>query len=58
MRHLKDLPVLILGLGYVFLSACGLTGLGYAWILSYLIMAIVLMAILFREGKIISAGNR
>jgi O-antigen/teichoic acid export membrane protein len=44
--------LLIIGLGYVFLTVYGLTGLGYAWILANAAVAAVLVVVLIKEGKI------
>jgi O-antigen/teichoic acid export membrane protein len=44
--------VLVVGGGYALLSVYGLAGLGYAWILANAAVAIVLAAILIKEGKI------
>lgn len=44
--------LLIVGLGYVFLTAFGLTGLGYAWILTHAVISSVLVVVLIKEGKI------
>jgi O-antigen/teichoic acid export membrane protein len=50
--------VLVVGGGYGFLSVYGLAGLGYAWILANAAVAIVLAAILIKEGKIFGALQR
>jgi len=44
--------VLVVGGGYALLSVYGLAGLGYAWIMANAAVAIVLTAILIKEGKI------
>ncbi len=44
--------LLIIGLGYVFLTIYGLTGLGYAWILTNAAISSVLVVVLIKEGKI------
>jgi O-antigen/teichoic acid export membrane protein len=50
--------VLLVGAGYVFLSVYGLAGLGYAWILANAAVAIVLTAILIKEGIIFRSLRR
>jgi O-antigen/teichoic acid export membrane protein len=50
--------LLIIGLGYVFLTTYGLTGLGYAWILANAAVSAVLLAVLIKEGKLFRAQNR
>jgi O-antigen/teichoic acid export membrane protein len=64
-KKLKSLNVvsaatalLTVGAGYALLSAFGLAGLGYAWILANAAMAIVLAAILVKEGKIFRSLRR
>lgn len=49
--------IMIVGLGYVFMTMYGLIGLGYAWLASNAILAVFLIAILVKEGKIIRARS-
>lgn len=43
--------ILILGLGYVFLAQYGLIGLGYAWLITNVLLSVAIVAYMFKNEK-------
>ncbi|WP_246275853.1 lipopolysaccharide biosynthesis protein [Methanolobus zinderi] len=49
---------LLLGLSYVLLGEYGVVGFGYAWMLSYMVLTLVMLRISWREGWICIGKNK
>ncbi len=49
---------LLLGLSYILLGEYGVVGFGYAWMLSYMVLTLVMLRISWREGWICIGKNK